>query len=51
MLFGICGGLAEYFGVDSTLVRLAVIVLFVFWPPLILAYVLSALMIPKKKNR
>ena len=27
-IFGVCGGIAHYFGVDSTLVRLIAVVLF-----------------------
>ena len=29
-LFGVCGGLGEYFGIDPTLVRLAFVVLTLF---------------------
>lgn len=41
---GVCGGLAEYFGVDSTWIRIAFVVLFFagslgIWPYLILALV------------
>jgi len=30
MIFGICGGLGKYFGIDPTLVRLAFIILMLF---------------------
>ncbi len=46
---GVCGGIAEYFGIDSTLVRLAWVVL-VFFPPFpgIIGYILASLIIPKR---
>ena len=46
---GVCGGLAEYFGIDSTLVRLAAIVLAIFPGAVIcgvLVYLLAWLVIP-----
>lgn len=44
---GVCGGIAEYFGIDSTLVRLAWI-LFVFAGGAgIIGYILAALIMPK----
>lgn len=46
-LFGICGGIAYYFGVDSTMVRIiAVILLFLVPPTAIVAYLVVALLIP-----
>ncbi len=49
MLFGVCGGLAEYFAVDPTLVRL----LFVFLAIIavgtpILAYIILAFVMPDR---
>ena len=48
MIWGICGGLAEYFDIDPTLVRvIAVVSLFVgsagFW-----AYIIMRFMVPEK---
>ena len=48
MIWGICGGLAEYFNIDPTLVRvIAVVSLFVgsagFW-----AYIIMRFMVPEK---
>ena len=46
---GICGGLADYFGVDSTLVRLAVVVLTIYPGAIIgglIAYAIAWLVIP-----
>ncbi|PKM53820.1 Uncharacterized membrane protein YvlC [Petrocella atlantisensis] len=46
MLFGVCGGLAEYFNVDPTLVRL-VMVLFWMTGGGFLAYLIAAIIIPE----
>lgn len=43
---GVCGGIAEYFGIDSSLVRLAWIVLSAFCGAGIIAYILAAIVIP-----
>lgn len=42
---GVCGGLGEYFNVDSTLIRLAA-VLFAFTGGGVLAYIIAAIIIP-----
>jgi len=42
---GVCGGIAEYFNVDSTLIRLAWVV-FCLGGSGVLAYILAALIIP-----
>ena len=49
---GVFGGLAEYFDVDSTLLRLAWVVITVFtgFFPGIIAYILAALIIPNQKQ-
>lgn len=46
MLCGVCGGIAEYFNVDPTIVRL-VFLIFAFSGPGFLAYLIAALIIPK----
>ncbi|WP_296880119.1 PspC domain-containing protein [Thomasclavelia sp.] len=46
MLCGVCGGLAEYFDVDPTLVRLAWAVLTVLGGSGILIYIIAAIIIP-----
>ncbi len=49
MLFGVCGGLAKYFEMDTTLVRIIVALLTVFsFGGLILAYVIMAIIMPKE---
>ena len=45
-LCGVCGGIAEYINVDSTLIRLGWAVLICFAGTGILAYILAALIMP-----
>ena len=49
-LSGVCGGIAEYLEVDSTVVRLAWIVLTVMTGivPGVIAYIIAAMVIPTK---
>jgi phage shock protein PspC (stress-responsive transcriptional regulator) len=46
MLFGVCNGLAAYFNIDATLVRLLFVVLTFFWGIGIPLYLLLALIVP-----
>lgn len=48
MLAGVCGGLAEYFNVDPTLIRLAYVILSIFTVafPGIIVYIIAAIIIP-----
>ncbi|WP_459201226.1 PspC domain-containing protein [Methanococcus sp. CF] len=46
MLSGVCGGLAIYFNIDPTLVRLLWIVLFFMNPLMIVVYIIGAMVIP-----
>ena len=43
MLAGICGGLAEYFAVDPSLVRLACVLLCLYAGTGLLVYILAAI--------
>lgn len=46
---GVCGGIAEYFEIDSTLVRLGWAVLSLFPPfPGVIAYIFALIIIPKR---
>lgn len=45
---GVCGGIAEYMNVDSTIVRLVAIALVFGWGSGILAYIVAALVMPEK---
>lgn len=47
-LAGVCGGLAEYFGIDSTLVRIVYLALVIFAGTGLLLYIICALVMPKK---
>jgi len=49
-IFGVCGGLAEYFNVDPTIVRVAVAVLIFAYGTGLLAYLICALCMPKKSE-
>ena len=54
MIAGVCGGLAEYFGVDSTLIRLAVLFIFLFQGIGLIAYLIAWLVMseePQYKRR
>ena len=48
MLEGVCGGIAEYFNVDPTIIRLAYVLLSVFTAafPGIIVYILAMIIIP-----
>lgn len=47
-IFGVCGGIAYYFGVDATVVRLmAVILLFAFPLMVVVAYFVVAIFVPQ----
>jgi phage shock protein PspC (stress-responsive transcriptional regulator) len=46
VLFGVCGGLGEYFNIDPTIVRLILVLLVLFAGTGILAYIVAALVIP-----
>ena len=43
---GVCGGIAQYFGIDSTLVRLGLVVFCLLGGSGVLAYIVCALVIP-----
>ena len=47
---GVCGGIADYFRIDSTLVRLAAIFLCFITgiAPLLIVYIIAWLVIPEK---
>ncbi|MDO5096946.1 MAG: PspC domain-containing protein [Peptostreptococcaceae bacterium] len=42
---GVCGGIAEYFGIDSTIVRL-IWVICIFWGGGIIAYIIAMIVMP-----
>ena len=50
MLAGVCGGLAEYFNVDATLIRVLFLVLAVFGGSGLVIYVVMWLIVPGVSN-
>lgn len=53
VFFGVCGGLADYFGIDPTIVRLITLVLLVCtgFFPIGLIYVVAGLIMPDYDSR
>ena len=49
-LCGVCGGIAEYFDIDPTIVRLLWILLIFCVGTGILAYLVAAIIMPKKSE-
>jgi phage shock protein PspC (stress-responsive transcriptional regulator) len=48
-LLGVCGGIAEWLGVDPTVVRIATVVVSLFSGIGIVAYIIGALLMPKEE--
>lgn len=50
MVLGVCGAVADYFGVDATVIRLVWVVVTVFtgFVPGVVAYVVAAIIVPEK---
>ena len=51
-IFGLCGGLSEMLGIDSTVVRLAYVFLCLLTGvfPLIVTYIIAGIITPDKPN-
>lgn len=49
-IFGVCGGIAEYFDIDPTIVRLLWIFLVFCAGTGVLAYIVAALIMPNKSE-
>ena len=47
MIDGVCGGIAEYFGIDPTIVRLALVLFCALGGSGVLAYIIAAIVIPR----
>ena len=45
---GVCGGLAEYFGIDSLILRLIFVALIIGWGTGLVLYILLWILAPKK---
>lgn len=46
-LAGVCGGIAEYFDIDATIIRLAVVFSTIFLGMSIWVYIIAALIMPE----
>ena len=51
MLDGVCGGIAEYFDIDPTVARLGWVVFCALGGSGILAYIIAAIVIPRRPER
>lgn len=47
-ILGVCGGLGEYFGIDPTIVRIIATISLVMWPPMLVAYLVIAIISPSE---
>ena len=47
MIAGVCGGVAEYFGIDHTLIRLGWVLFCALGGSGFLAYIIAAIIIPE----
>lgn len=47
-LWGVCGGIAEYFDIDPTIIRLIWLILIFCVGTGVLAYIIAAIIMPKK---
>ena len=50
MICGVCGGLAEYFGIDSNMIRLIWVAFSLFAGTGILLYIIAAIIMPKAET-
>ena len=49
-LFGVCGGIAEYFDIDPTIIRVIWAILIFVYVTGFLAYIICAICMPKKSE-
>ena len=45
---GVCGGIAQYFGIDSTLVRLALVLFCLMGGAGVMFYIIAAIVVPEE---
>lgn len=50
MLAGVCGGIAEYFNIDPTIVRLVWAALALVWGTGVILYIAAAIILPRKSD-
>lgn len=51
MLFGVCGGVAEYFDTDPTIIRLAWVVFSLLGGSGVIAYIIAAIIMPADQEK
>ncbi|MFA9398229.1 MAG: PspC domain-containing protein [Clostridiaceae bacterium] len=49
-IFGVCGGISNYFNIDSTIVRIIFVFLFLTFGSGLLLYIICALVMPKEPD-
>ncbi len=50
MIDGVCAGIAEYFNIDPTIIRLGAVVLAFAGGSAVLAYIIAAIIMPRDPN-
>lgn len=50
VIFGVCGGLGEYFKIDATIFRIIFLLLFICGATGLILYLLLAIIIPKDRS-
>ena len=50
MICGVCGGIAEYFDIDPSLVRVATVILSCLGGGGVIAYIIAACILPRKED-
>ena len=50
MIDGVCAGVAEYFNLDPTIIRLAMVLFCILGGSGILAYIIMAIIVPRNPN-
>ncbi len=51
MIFGVCGGFAEYLGIDSSLVRIIWVIVTLFGGSGVIAYIVAAIILPEQDDK
>jgi phage shock protein C len=50
MIGGVCGGLAQFFSIDATIIRLLFVFTALFWGTSLLVYVVMLLVVPEEPS-
>ena len=50
IICGVCGGVAAYFGIDATIVRILLVILSCIWGSGIIIYIAAALIMPPAES-